>query len=67
MLWGYARADTRDDLERQVAAIQAARVPRDQVYADLATRRTDRPRHADLVERVAAGDLVVVETLAPSG
>ena len=46
VLWGYARADTRADLDRQAAAILAAGVEREHRVRRPRTRRTDRPATA---------------------
>jgi DNA invertase Pin-like site-specific DNA recombinase len=67
MLLGYARAGTRDDLQRQVEALKRAQIPARRIYADPAPSRRERPRRDDVLAKTRPGDVIVAETLAPLG
>lgn len=62
---GYARVSTaKQDLERQIDALQAEGIPADQIYVDKKSgASTDRPGLADVLRYARDGDVIVVNTL----
>jgi DNA invertase Pin-like site-specific DNA recombinase len=67
VLFGYARAGTQVEVDRQVTALHRAGIPSEAIYTDLATFRQPRPRREGLPAAVGEGDAIVVETLTPLG
>lgn len=62
---GYARVSTgKQDLDRQVDALQAAGIPAERIYLDKRSgATTDRPGLAALLGYARDGDMIVVHTL----
>ena len=62
---GYARVSTaKQDLDRQVDALQAAGIPAERIYLDKKSgATTDRPGLAALLGYARDGDVIVVHTL----
>lgn len=63
--YGYARVSSRDqNLARQFGALGEFGVPRENVYADKASGRDfDRPAWSELMDRLEAGDTLVVKSI----
>ena len=62
---GYARVSTtKQDLERQIHALEAAGIPSERIYLDKKSGATaDRPGLRAALEYARAGDVIVVHTL----
>src|SRR3954452_6919722 len=62
---GYARVSTvKQDLERQIEALQAAGIARERIYVDKKSGATvERPGLRAALEYARAGDVIVVHTL----
>ncbi|MGE4427487.1 MAG: recombinase family protein [Solirubrobacteraceae bacterium] len=62
---GYARVSTvKQDLERQIDALEQAGIPRDRIYVDKKSgATTDRPGLRDVIAYARKGDVIVVHTL----
>jgi DNA invertase Pin-like site-specific DNA recombinase len=62
---GYARVSTvKQDLERQIEALQAAGIARERIYVDKKSGVTvDRPGLRAVLEYAREGDVIVVHTL----
>lgn len=67
MIYGYARVSSADqNLERQVEALQAARVD-DLVTEVVSTRKAILPKRDELISRLVPGDVLVVKELTRLG
>jgi DNA invertase Pin-like site-specific DNA recombinase len=62
---GYARVSTvKQDLDRQIDALERAGIPRDRIYVDKKSgATTDRPGLREVLAYARAGDVIVVHTL----
>ncbi|MGI8413711.1 MAG: recombinase family protein [Solirubrobacteraceae bacterium] len=62
---GYARVSTvKQDLDRQIDALQQAEIPPDRIYLDKKSgATTDRPGLREVLAYARAGDVIVVHTL----
>jgi DNA invertase Pin-like site-specific DNA recombinase len=62
---GYARVSTvKQDLDRQIDALEQVGIPRDRIYVDKKSgATTDRPGLRDVIAYARDGDVVVVHTL----
>ncbi|MGX6446468.1 recombinase family protein [Patulibacter sp. S7RM1-6] len=62
---GYARVSTvKQDLDRQIDALEQVGIPRDRIYVDKKSgATTDRPGLRDVIAYAREGDVIVVHTL----
>ena len=62
---GYARVSTvKQDLDRQIDALEQAGIPRDRIYVDKKSgATTDRPGLREVITYAREGDVIVVHTL----
>jgi DNA invertase Pin-like site-specific DNA recombinase len=62
---GYARASTvKQDLDRQIDALEQVWIPREQIYVDKKSgATTDRPGLREVLAYAREGDVIVVHTL----
>jgi DNA invertase Pin-like site-specific DNA recombinase len=62
---GYARVSTvKQDLDRQIDALEQVGIPRDRIYVDKKSgATTDRPGLRDVIAYARDGDTIVVHTL----
>src|ERR1039457_7004908 len=62
---GYARVSTvKQDLDRQIDALEQAGIPRDRIYVDKKSgATTDRPGLREVIAYARARDVIVVHTL----
>jgi DNA invertase Pin-like site-specific DNA recombinase len=62
---GYARVSTaKQDLDRQIDALEQAGIPRDRIYVDKKSgATTDRPGLREVIGYAREGDVIVVHTL----
>jgi Resolvase, N terminal domain len=62
---GYARVSTvKQDLDRQIDALEQAGIPRERIYVDKKSgATTDRPGLRELIAYAREGDVIVVHTL----
>ena len=62
---GYARVSTvKQDLDRQIDALEQVGIPRDRIYVDKKSgATTDRPGLREVIEYAREGDVIVVHTL----
>ena len=62
---GYARVSTvKQDLDRQIDALEQVGIPRDRIYVDRKSgATTDRPGLRAVIAYARAGDVIVVHTL----
>ncbi|MDX8150215.1 recombinase family protein [Patulibacter brassicae] len=62
---GYARVSTvKQDLDRQIDALEQVGIPRDRIYVDKKSgATTDRPGLRDVIAYAREGDTIVVHTL----
>jgi DNA invertase Pin-like site-specific DNA recombinase len=63
--FGYARVSTmKQDLDRQIDALEQTGIPRDRIYVDKKSgATTDRPGLREVIEYAREGDVIVVHTL----
>ena len=64
-IYGYARVSSKDqNLDRQLDALAAFPILRENVYADKASGKSfGRPAYKRLMEDIAAGDTLVVKSI----
>ena len=64
-IYGYARVSTRDQkVDRQIDALRAFPLDEEHIYIDYFTGATfERPRYRALMERLRAGDVLVVKSI----
>ena len=62
---GYARVSTvKQDLDRQIDALEQTGIPRDRIYVDKKSgATTDRPGLREVIAGAREGDVIVVHTL----
>jgi DNA invertase Pin-like site-specific DNA recombinase len=62
---GYARVSTvKQDLDRQIDALEQTGIPRDRIYVDKKSgATTDRPGLREVIAYAREGDVIVVHTL----
>jgi DNA invertase Pin-like site-specific DNA recombinase len=62
---GYARVSTvKQDLDRQIDALEQIGIPRDRIYVDKKSgATTDRPGLREVIAHAREGDVIVVHTL----
>jgi DNA invertase Pin-like site-specific DNA recombinase len=62
---GYARVSTvKQDLDRQIDALEQVGIPRDRIYVDKKSgATTDRPGLREVIAYAREGDVIVVHTL----
>jgi len=63
--FGYARVSTmKQDLDRQIDALERIGIPRDRIYVDKKSgATTDRPGLREVIAYAREGDVIVVHTL----